>query len=609
MIEIIRKHSKIIIGIFVFVSLAFIAEEGIIYFLRYRDKNKESIDGDVLIIDGERVKYSEFKRQLDNKMSYWGRRFGITKNDTFWSRYLKNNLVTEYINNISFKKIAKNIGLKVGIDEIIDLVQGDHINPEIKNSFTDKDGVFRKEDLLKFLKKMSTTKEKRLAWKESEQQLRNERNKEKLTSLLKNMKVFNDLICQEEWKKEKVKFDIEYLYVPYSIIKDEECIIDEKMERDYLNNHQMDFQQEESYKLKYFVLNYKLSEDDIKNNVNRLSELKGKFAICDNAEEFAKVKSDKEAKKHKDEYILKCSYEELPEIIKKNKDIKEKDVFIEIAETLDKSNKLYKIIKSADNQYEVAVIFKKPFISEYTKKNILQTIKKSFKNVLKLEDFLELAKEKNVKVKTKKAKTDENNIEGLDDSRDVMHTIINTYKQPQLNFVFKLEPVETSTGIFCCIVEKHDKKGTRDFEDIKEDLRLKCLQECKFKKILEKIQKATSLEVSFDEIKNKNIDIVKFGKDVDLAYDSKRLKDYGRTKLGMNNIFLLKEGENTNFFADENGALMIKLLKIKNDNIEKIDKDYLNFYNKKNKEDNNTKDLDKIFEQRFAVENNINKWF
>ena len=609
MIEIIRKHSKIIIGIFVFVSLAFIAEEGIIYFLRYRDKNKESIDGDVLIIDGERVKYSEFKRQLDNKMSYWGRRFGITKNDTFWSRYLKNNLVTEYINNISFKKIAKNIGLKVGIDEIIDLVQGEHINPEIKNSFTDKDGVFRKEDLLKFLKKMSTTKEKRLAWKESEQQLRNERNKEKLTSIFKNMKVFNDLVCQEEWKKEKVKFDIEYLYVPYSIIKDEECIIDEKMERDYLNNHQMDFQQEESYKLKYFVLNYKLSEDDIKNNVNRLSELKGKFAICDNAEEFAKVKSDKEAKKHKDEYILKCSYEELPEIIKKNKDIKEKNVFIEIAETLDKSNKLYKIIKSADNQYEVAVIFKKPFISEYTKKNILQTIKKSFKNVLKLEDFLELAKEKNVKVKTKKAKTDENNIEGLDDTREIMHIIINTYKQPQLNFVFKLEPIETSTGIFCCIVEKHDKKGTRDFEDIKEDLRLKCLQECKFKKILEKIQKATSLDVSFDEIKNKNIDIVKFGKDVDLAYDSKRLKDYGRTKLGMNNIFLLKEGENTNFFADENGALMIKLLKIKNDNIEKVEKDYLNFYNKKNKEDNNTKDLDKIFEQRFAVENNINKWF
>ena len=609
MIEIIRKHSKIIIGIFVFVSLAFIAEEGIIYFLRYRDKNKESIDGDVLIIDGERVKYSEFKRQLDNKMSYWGRRFGITKNDTFWSRYLKNNLVTEYINNISFKKIAKNIGLKVGIDEIIDLVQGEHINPEIKNSFTDKDGIFRKEDLLKFLKKMSTTKEKRLAWKESEQQLRNERNKEKLTSIFKNMKVFNDLVCQEEWKKEKVKFDIEYLYVPYSIIKDEECIIDEKMERDYLNNHQMDFQQEESYKLKYFVLNYKLSEDDIKNNVNRLSELKGKFAICDNAEEFAKVKSDKEAKKHKDEYLLKCSYEELPEIIKKNKDIKEKDVFIEIAETLDKSNKLYKIIKSADNQYEIAVIFKKPFISEYTKKNILQTIKKSFKNVLKLEDFLELAKEKNVKVKTKKAKTDENNIEGLDDTREIMHIIINTYKQPQLNFVFKLEPVETSTGIFCCIVEKHDKKGTRDFEDIKEDLRLKCLQECKFKKILEKIQKATSLEVSFDEIKNKNIDIVKFGKDVDLAYDSKRLKDYGRTKLGMNNIFLLKEGENTNFFADENGALMIKLLKIKNDNIEKFEKDYLNFYNKKNKEDNNTKDLDKIFEQRFLVENNINKWF
>ena len=53
---------------------------------------------------------------------------------------------------------------------------------------------------------------------------------------------------------------------------------------------------------------------------------------------------------------------------------------------------------------------------------------------------------------------------------------------------------------------------------------------------------------------------------------------------------------------------MIKLLKIKNDNIEKFEKDYLNFYNKKNKEDNNTKDLDKIFEQRFAVENYKDIW-
>ena len=40
----------------------------------------------------------------------------------------------------------------------------------------------------------------------------------------------------------------------------------------------------------------------------------------------------------------------------------------------------------------------------------------------------------------------------------------------------------------------------------------------------------------------------------------------------------------------------------------KFEKDYLNFYNKKNKEDNNTKDLDKIFEQRFAVENYKDIW-
>ena len=110
---------------------------------------------------------------------------------------------------------------------------------------------------------------------------------------------------------------------------------------------------------------------------------------------------------------------------------------------------------------------------------------------------------------------------------------------------------------------------------------------------------------------NKNFEIIKLKQEKNVKNNT--YKDFLTAnseleKYGMNNIFLLKEGENTNFFADENGALMIKLLKIKNDNIEKIEKDYLNFYNKKNKEDNNTKDLDKIFEQRFAVENYKDIW-
>ena len=76
----------------------------------------------------------------------------------------------------------------------------------------------------------------------------------------------------------------------------------------------------------------------------------------------------------------------------------------------------------------------------------------------------------------------------------------------------------------------------------------------------------------------------------------------------MNNIFLLKEGENTNFFADENGTLMIKLLKIKNDNLKKDDEEYDKFYKDKIKNKDSLNDIDKLFEQRFRVENLKNFW-
>ena len=610
MIENIRKHSKIIIGIFVFVSLAFIAEEGIVYFLRYKEKNKESLDGDILVIGGERVKYSEFRRRLDEKMSYWGRRFGITKNDSFWTKYLKNNLVTEFINNISYKKMAQNIGLKVGKEEIIDLVQGDHINEEIKQNFTDKDGVFKKEELLAFLKKMSKTKEMRKAWEESEQQLKNERNKEKLTKILKNMTVYNDIICEQEWKKEKDKVDIEYLYVPYSIIKDEECVVDEKIEKEYLRDHQAEFQQEENYRIKYFVLNYKLSEDDIKNNLNSLSTLKNKFSICENGVEFAKIKSDKDVKKkHSEEHLLKCSHEDLPKVIKNANVINEGDIFVEIAESLEKPNKIYKIIKNTDQQYEIAVIFKKSFVSEITKNELLLKITKSLKSVNKKEDFEEFAKENNAKIKNKKAKLEESDFEGVDDARELMHNIIKNYKKPQNNFIFKIDPFETSSGVFCGIVEKHEKKGTRDFEDIKEDLRLKCIQKIKFNKIVEKIKNVNAWNLTFDEIKNKNIEFIKFGEDKNLDFTSKRIKEYGRTKFGLNNILLLNEGENTNFFEDDNGALMIKVVKIKkNEDTNSVNENYKKFYDEKFKNKNSLENIEKLFEQRFAVENYKDIW-
>ena len=63
----------------------------------------------------------------------------------------------------------------------------------------------------------------------------------------------------------------------------------------------------------------------------------------------------------------------------------------------------------------------------------------------------------------------------------------------------------------------------------------------------------------------------------------------------MNNIFLLKEGENTNFFADENGALMIKVVKIKKgDDINSLNEDYKKFYNEKFKNKNSLENIEKF---------------
>ncbi len=614
MIENIRKHSKLIIWLFSFVSLAFIAEEGLMYFLRSKDR-KEIVDGDMFIVDGEAIKYSEFKQHYDERINYFVSRFNTSLKDPFWARYVRGEIMRDMPVEVAYKHLSHNLGFRVGNGEIIDLVQGQNISDSIKNSFKNKDGAFDKAKLMEFLNNMSSKEKSQNYWCVVEQQIRQDRNKEKVKSLLKKMSVYTLLEAEKDWEYDNTKFDLEYLYVPLSIIEDKDCHVSEQMLKDYLAKNKLDFQGEETYKLQYFIADYKISDEDVKNNTNLLEHLRNRFSKCLDPVEFAKINSDKDLERGiKGENHVKLVYKDLPKEIRDKNDLKIGDTFVTIAATMKEANKIYRITniengnkKPEDRSYDASVIYKKPVISKNYKDQTLDNLTLQVKKVIKVEDFEELAKSLNVKLKKKSVKLDESNIDGVDDTRKLIHYLIKEYKKPKQGKVFIIKPFHNESGAFCGIITKHFKKGTKDLEDIQQDINSKCVKNLKYSKIMDKINSALqSNDMSFKEIQDKKIDFIKVGTDKDFSHNSGRLKDYGSTTLVFDKIFYLEKGDVVPFFQDDMGVIMIKIIDKKKQPFDLNNPECKKFIDSKQKKRESLDNINDVFKTRFVFIDNSN---
>ena len=616
MIEDIRKHSKLIIWLFSFVSLAFIAEEGLMYFLRSKER-KEIVDGDMFIVDGEVIKYSEFKQRYDERMSYFVNHINMPLKDSFLTRYVRGEIMRDMPADVAYKHLANNLGFRVGKDEIIDLVQGENISDSIKNSFKNKDGVFDKAKLMEFLNNMSVKKKSQDFWCAVEQQIRQDRNKEKVKSLLTKMSAYSLLEAEKDWEYDNTKFDLEYLYVPFTSIEDKDCHVSEQMLKDYLAKNQRDFQGEEAYKLQYFIVDYKIADEDVKNNKNLLEPLKEKFSICPDPVDFAKVKSDKDLKKGvKGEHSVKLVYKDLPKEIKDKNSLKIGDTFVTIAATMKEANKIYRITnvenlnkKPEERSYEASVIYKKPVISKNYKDQTIDNLTSQLRKVSKVEEFAELAKSLSVKLKKKNVKLNEYSIEGVDDTRKLIHSLIKTYKKPGQGKVFIIKPFHNEYGVFCGVVTKYFKKGTKDLEDVQEDVNSKCVKNLKYSKIMEKINSVLQgNEVSFKEIQDKKIDFIKIGTDKDFSCNSSRLKDYGSVGIVFDKIFCLEKNDVVPFFQDNNGVIMIKIIDKKKKPFDLNNPECKKFVDSKQKNLENLDKIHDVFKTRFVFVDNSNSF-
>ncbi|CCM10444.1 Putative uncharacterized protein [Cardinium endosymbiont cEper1 of Encarsia pergandiella] len=301
---------------------------------------------------------------------------------------LKNAAWHQLVQDMLYTKELNQAGIVVGDCELVDLVQGDHIHPWLIASFKDpKTAAFDKQKLLTALNELSKSEGGQERWCAYEKKIALERAKHKLHQLMVQSCFVTGLEEAQAAERAGLFCDVDYLHIPFTLVEDDLIPITNQQLRDYMAAHKNDYTAaSESRTIQYITLPIQPSEKDTSEFQKEISSLIVQFSTTTDPYIFAKQQTDG----HVTDTTLSCTADRLP------------DAFTTIRHTLKEGmvvgpvvnnsiHTLYKLVKEEKGRYEIAVIEKKPIISDHTRNIHLKQVTHLADQVKSLVDLEKLA--------------------------------------------------------------------------------------------------------------------------------------------------------------------------------------------------------------------------
>ncbi|WP_111669026.1 peptidylprolyl isomerase [Algoriphagus litoralis] len=176
-----------------------------------------------------------------------------------------------------FDEEYQKLGLTVSSDELVDMVQGKNIVPELRAQLVNpQTGQFDKNQLISFLQTLETADPAQQAgWAQQEQLFAQSRQRVKYDNLLATSEYFTTAEAKFEHKAANTIADASILFVPYYVIPDGEVKIEEKDLTAYLDKNQEKFKVGNTANLEYVSFSILPSGQDsaeVISTINALTE-------------------------------------------------------------------------------------------------------------------------------------------------------------------------------------------------------------------------------------------------------------------------------------------------------------------------------------------------
>lgn len=247
------------------------------------------VDRTVGEIAGEEISIEEFQAKMDQLEAQFVLQNG-GRNLTEDQREAARSQAWEaLIAEKAFGKQYQALGLAVTDEEVVDMVQGNNISPELKQSFVNPEtGEFDRNMLINYLQNVQNMPPQQQAmWYAYESNLRPGRKRLKYEYMIINSDYVTTAEAKREYMKQNSVAEVEYLYVPYYAVSDSAVEVTEAELQAYLKAHADEYETEGGRTIKYVSIPVQPSAEDRETFTREINELKKDFAEAGNDSLFA----------------------------------------------------------------------------------------------------------------------------------------------------------------------------------------------------------------------------------------------------------------------------------------------------------------------------------
>lgn len=239
------------------------------------------------------VSYEEFQAEVERLSYNYLIQFGTNPNADAIDQ-IRQQAWQELIIKKVFGPQFAQLGIQVTDDEMVEMVQGKNIHPDVQRNFSDpQTGLFNKDQLMTFLQQISAAPvENQRPWRNFEASLRPSRELTKYENLLGKTTYANKYEAKGNYVTNNSTASIDFLYVPFFSVADSTIEVTESELQGYLNDHADEYQREETKDVDFIVFDVIPSAEDSAVVRQEVNDLREELLTSDNDSLFASLNTE-----------------------------------------------------------------------------------------------------------------------------------------------------------------------------------------------------------------------------------------------------------------------------------------------------------------------------
>ena len=252
---------------------------------------------DVGQIAGKSVSYTDFQENVDKFTTIHQIATGSSVQNEQSQKQIRDAAWQDYLDKYMFVENAKDAGLRVGADEIVDLTTGNNISPVLSQNpaFADESGVYSPDVLRDFVQNQVPADESgrlKIFWNYLQNSVMVQKYYDKFGALFNNSAVLPGMLCDRAVAETNTTATVDYVMVPFDY-NDSTANATTAEVKAYYKAHKKDYKQSAGRDIEYVVYEVKPSEADIQKTSDDMEAVVGEFASTGNMKAFLLKNSER----------------------------------------------------------------------------------------------------------------------------------------------------------------------------------------------------------------------------------------------------------------------------------------------------------------------------